>query len=101
MRSSETVGGVNESEGRLLLGAAIAADRGRIYRTVDAARIAAKVARGTWEKAEKGQPVKDFSLAAIEEALGWPAGRAQSIIAGRRLEPARSDSGLRVHVESD
>lgn len=58
----------------------------RKFRTVDAARIAAKVSRGTWDNVEKGKPIKDFSLAAIEEALDWPAGHARAILTGEALE---------------
>lgn len=93
---------MNETEGRKRLALAVAADRGRIYRTVDAARIAAKVSRGTWDKVEAGERVKDFTLASVEEALGWPAGRARAIIDGRESEvPASSDAELRQVVLDD
>lgn len=88
-------------EGRRRLAVLVAADRGRIYRTVDRARIAAKVSRGTWDSVEAARPVKDFSLSAIEEALGWPAGRAQRILRGDESTgelPPESD--LRRHVLS-
>lgn len=58
----------------------------RKFKTVDRARIAAEVSRGTWDAVEKGKPVKDFSLAAIEEALDWPAGHALAILTGEALE---------------
>lgn len=73
---------MNESEGRKRLGAKVRAERMRMYRTVDAARIAARISRGAWDHVEQGDPVRDFTLGAIEEALGWPAGRAQQIIDG-------------------
>lgn len=74
--------GVNTEEGRQRLGKAVKVDRMRKFRTVDAARIAARVSRGAWENVEQGKSVKDFTLGAIEDALGWPAGRAQQIIDG-------------------
>lgn len=73
--------GVND-EGRRRLGNAVRADRMRKYRTVDAARIAAKISRGAWDNVEQGKPVKDFTLGAIEDALDWPAGRAHELLYG-------------------
>lgn len=75
--------GVNESDYRAVLAERVKATRRAKYRTVDAARNAAGVARGTWEKAERGDPIKDFSLAAIERALGWEPGYAVEILNGR------------------
>lgn len=74
---------MNENDYRAVLGDRIKSTRRKKFKTVDAARQEAAVARGTWEKAEKGLPIKDFSLAAIEEALGWPEGYAQSILDGK------------------
>lgn len=54
----------------------------RKYRTVDAARIAAKISRGAWDNVEQGKSVKDFTLGAIEDALDWPAGRALELLHG-------------------
>lgn len=71
--------------------------RRKKFRTVDGARVAAQVARGTWEKVEKGEPVKDFSLAAIESALGWESGTAASILEG--VDPQRR--GLSVVLGED
>ena len=78
---------------------AVQADRGRIYRTVDKARIAAGISRGAWEKVEAGASVKVFTLAAVEEALNWPAGRAARIIAGtdEGAEPT-ADVDLRQYI---
>lgn len=73
---------MNEQRNRDRLAAEVKTARRRKFRTVDAARIAAGVARGTWDSVEKGEPVKEFSLAAIEEALDWPAGKAFAILAG-------------------
>lgn len=73
---------MNVQNNRKRLGKMVKADRMRLYRTVDKARIKANVSRGAWDNVEKGKPAKDFTLGAIEDALGWPAGRAQSIIDG-------------------
>lgn len=89
---------MNESDYRAVLAERIKAARRRKFKTVDAARQAADIARGTWEKAEKGLPIKDFSLAAIEGALGWDDGYAQAILDGHDPD----QSGLSVLAgESD
>lgn len=71
-----------EADGLKRLSYAVVAARGRKFKTVDRARIAAGVARGTWEAVENGRRVRPFSLAAIEEALDWEPGHAQQIING-------------------
>lgn len=88
---------MNEQRNREQLGKMVKADRMRLYRTVDKARIAAKISRGAWDHVEQGKPAKDFTLGAIEEALGWPAGRAQAVLEGEGvsdIERAVLDSGL-------
>jgi hypothetical protein len=79
---------VNEQENRERLAQAVKAARMRLYRTVDRARITAGVSRGTWDSIEQGKPVKEFSLGPVEEALGWPQGRALAILAGEDGESA-------------
>lgn len=76
----------NELSGRERLARMVIAERGRKYRTVDAARIAAGVNTATWKRVEDAEPVKSFSMAAIEEALGWPVGYAQRVIDGLDTE---------------
>lgn len=56
---------MSEEASRRALGRAIKAQRMSLFASVDAARIKAGVARGTWEKAEKGQPVRDANLSRI------------------------------------
>jgi hypothetical protein len=70
------------------LGRLVTAERGRKFRTVQNARIAAGVNTATWKRVEDGQSVKPFTLAAIEDALGCPVGRAQRIIDGLEAEGA-------------
>jgi hypothetical protein len=92
--------GVNEQENRERLGEAIAAARLRKFKTVDKARVAAGIARGTWEKAESGEKIKPFSLASIEEALDWPVGRARAILAGAEVvEELDDEEVMRKMVE--
>lgn len=74
---------MSEDEGRKRLAEEVKAARGRKYRTVERARAAVRISRGAWDAVENGKPVKPFTLAAVEDALGWPAGRAQQIIAGQ------------------
>lgn len=76
---------MNETDRRQELGRRVRADRLRIHRTVDAARMAVTgkpVSRGAWDGVEQGKPAKAFTLAAIEESLGWPQGQAERILAG-------------------
>lgn len=73
---------MNEQTNRDRLAQAVKAARLRKFKTVDSARIAAGVARGTWDNVEHGKPVKEFSLAAIEEALDWPVGHALAMLRG-------------------
>lgn len=80
--------GVNDDDSRTVLAAQVKAARMAKFRTVDAARVAAGVARGTWEKVERGDSVKEFSLGAIEKALGWQPGHATRVLAGDTSAPA-------------
>lgn len=73
---------MNESEGRKRLGAMVAEERARKFRTVTKAIGEARVSRGAWESVEAGRPVKPFTLAAIDDVFGWPTGRAQRVIDG-------------------
>lgn len=73
---------MNSQENRDRLAREVKVARLRKFKTVDRARIAAGVSRGTWDNVERGDPVKEFSLAAIEEALDWHPGRALSILTG-------------------
>jgi hypothetical protein len=90
---------VNESDYRAVLAERVKAARRRKFKTVDAARQAADVARGTWEKAEKGLPIKDFSLAAIEKALEWEEGYAQAILDGH--DPGLSGLGAALGITEE
>lgn len=83
---------MNSQEKRDRLAREVKVARLRKFKTVDRARIAARVSRGTWDNVERGDSVKDFSLAAIEEALDWPAGYALSILAD---DPVSDGSGER------
>lgn len=89
---------MNETEGRERLGQIVKAERMRIYRTLDAARIEAQIARGAWQNVEDGKSVKEFTLGAVESALGWPAGKALRIIAGVD-EPARRPNASELHQQ--
>lgn len=76
-----TVADVDENqEGRLRLGEAVKSARSRKHRTIENAKTAAGISRGAWEKVERGDPVRPYTLAAVEVALDWPAGRAQEFI---------------------
>lgn len=77
---------MNSDEGRRRLGREVRAERVKRFRTVDRARIAAGISRGAWDNVERGESVKDFTLAAIELALEWPPGRAQDIIDGAPID---------------
>ena len=76
---------MSSDDGRRRLGLQVRAERMKRYRTVDKARIEADISRGAWEHVESGKPVKEFTLGAVEQALGWDAGRAQRIIDGADL----------------
>lgn len=80
--------GVNESEARRKLAQHIKSDRIEQYGTVEKARRAAEVSRGSWDAAEAGKPVKEFTLNRIAKALGWEMGEAQRALAGT---PVASD----------
>jgi hypothetical protein len=93
---------VNEQANRDQLATAIEAARLRKFKTISKACVVAGVARGTWEKAERGEKIKTFSLAAIEEALDWPTGQAQAILDGglSAIEPppAEPDMGEQMRL---
>jgi hypothetical protein len=69
------------------LARAVRADRLRVYGTVEKARMAADISRGAWDHVEAGDPVREFTLAAVERALGWPQGRADTILNERSEQP--------------
>ena len=82
---------MNEQPGRDALGREVRAARIRKYRTVTKAHQAAGMSRGAWEAVEKGQPVKGFTLAAVEQALDWPQGHADKLLTGEAIGPPLSD----------
>ncbi|MFL6061254.1 MAG: hypothetical protein ACJ72E_08485 [Marmoricola sp.] len=84
---------MNTQEDRDRLAREVKAARLRKFKTVDRARIAAAVSRGAWDNVERGDSVKDFTLASIEEALGWPEGRALAILSGEDGAPASAERG--------
>jgi transcriptional regulator with XRE-family HTH domain len=92
---------VNEQANRQRLAKAVKAARLRKFKTVDRARIAAGVSRGTWENVERGDSVKEFSLASIEEALDWPEGRALEILAGNTPGDVTREPGRLADLLSD
>lgn len=78
------------------------------FGTVEAAIRAAEINRATWERVESGQRVRDDKLGAIEKALGWNAGDAWRIMAGKEptvdLPASPQVSGhltLRQQIEED
>lgn len=73
---------MNEGRNWPALGLAVTNARKAKFGTVDKARTAAEVSRGAWDRVEQGKSVKDFTLTAIEKALGWPPGRAVAILEG-------------------
>lgn len=73
---------MNGDAGRKRLGDAVKAARSRQFRTIERAKAAAEISRGAWEKVERGDSVRPYTLSAVEVALEWPAGRAQAIIDG-------------------
>ena len=91
--------GVNENELRAELGKQVRRDRRRLYGTVaaavDDAPKDAKVSRGTWEKAESGTKIRDYSWAAIEKRLGWPGGYADDFLTGLSAERRAAHADLR------
>ena len=84
-----TVSDVDDTEGRRRLGEVVKAARSRKFRTVEKAKTAAEISRGAWEKVERGDHVRPYTLSAVEVALVWPAGRAQEIIDGASSAPDR------------
>lgn len=89
-----------DQAGRDQLAALVKADRLRLYGSMDAARVAAKISRGAWQRVEDGEHVRDISLAGVEVALGWTPGRAARILRGLDPDPGRN--GLRREiVEAD
>lgn len=79
---------MTEETGLQRLGRIVTAERGRKYGTVQKAIRAAEMNAATWKRVEDGYPVRGDRLAAVEEALDWPAGKAQRIIDG--IEPTGS-----------
>lgn len=73
-----------DQEARARLAAAVTSARKRKFRTVEAARnsVDPPISRGAWDKVEGGASVKDFTLSAVETALGWAEGEAARILAG-------------------
>lgn len=69
----------------MALGRLVKRERLSKFGTVDSARAAAQVSRGAWDNVEAGRRVKDFTLAAIEKALGFRSGSFEDMVAGRRL----------------
>lgn len=80
---------MNEQAGRDVLAAEVKRARKKLFRSVDEARNAAHISRGAWDSVEKGNPVKEFTLTAIEKALKWPTGHAEDLLAGRTLATPR------------
>lgn len=84
--------------GRVELARRVRAARSRLYGTVEEARHAAKVSRGSWDNVENGGKAQDFTLGKIEKALGWPLGYANSIIEGTASAEPPAVTSLREHV---
>lgn len=64
------------------LGKYITAARRAHYGTVSAAVSAAGVNTLTWNKAERGEPIREDRLTAIEKSLGWNVGDGWVIAEG-------------------
>jgi hypothetical protein len=64
------------------LGRYIAAARRGQFATVVAAIKEAGVNTETWNRAERGDPIRDDRMTAIERALGWDIGDAERIAKG-------------------
>lgn len=82
---------MTDQDARDRLARAVRADRLRAYGTVEKARAVAGVSRGSWDAVEAGKPVREFTLAAVERALQWPAGHAEAILTGEEeagVEPS-------------
>lgn len=77
---------MSNEDGLTRLGRLVTAERGRKFGTVQNAIREAVMNAATWKRVEDGLPVRGDRLAAVEEALGWPAGRAQRIIDGLETE---------------
>lgn len=90
---------MNSQENRDRLAREVKVARLRKFKTVDSARIAAKVSRGTWDSVEKGDSVKEFSLASIEEALDWPPGYALALLEGHDENTGRGPGRLAELIE--
>lgn len=91
---------MNEQEGRERLAAAVRRDRRAKYRTVEDARLEAKISRGAWDAVEKAKPVKEQTLTAVEKALGWETGRTEELLGGV-TEDAGDLRALLAEVESN
>lgn len=81
---------MNEDENRRSLGRFVKRERLAKFKTVDRARAVADVSRGAWDNVEAGRKVKDFTLAAIEQALGHQPGLYDAVIAGARQLPGET-----------
>lgn len=84
---------VNEEANRAALGRLVKRDRLRIHKTVDKARASVGISRGAWDNVEAGRSVKEVTLASVEDALGWPTGRAARILSGEEPVNLRNDPG--------
>lgn len=79
---------MSNGDGLVRLGRIVKSERGRKFGTAQAAIREAQMNAATLKRVESGMPVRADRLAAIEKALGWPAGRAQRIIDGLEVEAA-------------
>lgn len=75
---------------RKRLADAVRRDRLRLYGTVEKARLMAEISRGAWDHVESGDPVREFTLAAVERALGWDQGRSDEILRGESVPVGES-----------
>lgn len=87
------------------LGRYIAAARRAHYGTVTAAVSAAGVNTLTWSKAERGEPIREDRLTAIEKALGWNVGDGWIVAEGGEpmtgAQPASSSISLDAVSDED
>lgn len=59
----------------------------------DEAAKAAGVSRGTWQRVEKGLPIRDTNYVKIDDALKWAPGSCLRVIGGRDPIPAENIPG--------
>lgn len=86
---------------RKRLAEAVRRDRLRIYGTVEKARLIAEISRGAWDHVESGDPVREFTLAAVERTLGWHQGRADEILRGESAAPDMSPTRRAILEDPD